>query len=90
MAMLLFLFLIFIIFLGCLYFLLIKLINPIDRKIKDKEFKKTYMDTIKQETTIKRREIDALSRSIEYAEEKKQAEKELEDLLKLYKNINKK
>lgn len=89
MAMLLFLLLIFIFFLIILYFLLMKIANPVDKKIKDREFQKKHIDDIKHEIAIKKREIDTLSRSTVLQEDKKEAEKELDELKKLHKDIMK-
>lgn len=89
MAMLLFLLLIFIFFLIILYFLLMKIANPVDKKIKDREFQKKHIDDIKHEIAVKKREIDTLSRSTVLQEDKKEAEKELDELKKLHKDIMK-
>ncbi len=89
MAMLLFLLLIFIFFLIILYFLLTKIANPVDKKIKDREFQKKHIDDVKHEIAVKQREIDALSRSSVLQEDKKEAEKELNELKKLHKDIMK-
>lgn len=89
MAMLLFLLLIFIFFLIILYFLLTKIANPVDKKIKDREFQKKHIDDVKHEIAVKQAEIDALSSSSVLQEDKKEAEKELDELKKLHKDIMK-
>lgn len=89
MAMLLFLLLIFIFFLIILYFLLTKIVNPVDKKIKDREFQKKHIDDVKHEIAVKQAEIDALSRSSVLQEDKREAEKELDELKKLHKDIMK-
>lgn len=87
MAMLLFFLLIFIFFLIILYFLLTKIANPVDKKIKDREFQKKHIDDVKHEIAVKQREIDALSRSSVLQEDKQEAEKELNELKELHKKI---
>lgn len=87
MAMLLFFLLIFIFFLIILYFILKKIVNPVDKKIKDKEFQKKHIDDVKHEIAVKQAEINALSRSSVLQEDKKEAEKELDELKKLQKEI---
>ena len=89
MAMILFLFLIFILFLIALYFVLMKIANPIDKQVKKREFERKHIEAITHDIAIKQREIDALSRSTGLKEEKKQAEKELKELQKLHKDIMK-
>lgn len=89
MAMLLFFLLIFIFFLIILYFILKKIVNPVDKKIKDKEFQKKHIDDVKHEIAVKQAEINALSRSSVLQEDKKEAEKELDELKKLHKSITK-
>lgn len=89
MAMLLFLLLIFIFFLIILYFLLTKIANPVDKKIKNREFQKKHIDDVKHEIAVKQSEIDALSSSSVLQEDKKEAEKELDELKKLHKDIMK-
>lgn len=89
MAMLLFLLLIFIFFLIILYFLLTKIANPVDKKIKDREFQKKHIDDVKHEIDVKKAEINSLSRSSALQEDKKEAEKELDELKKLHKDIMK-
>lgn len=87
MAMLLFFFLIFIFFLIALYFLLIKIANPVDKKIKNREFQKKHIDNIEHEIAVKQMEIDTLSRSTVLQEDKQEAEKELNELKELHKKI---
>lgn len=89
MAMLLFWFLVFIVFLIMLYFVLVKIANPVDKKVRSREFKKRHIDNVKHDISVKQIEIDALSRSTVFKEEKKQAEKELKELQKLHKDIMK-
>lgn len=89
MAMLLFWFLVFIVFLIMLYFVLVKIANPVDKKVRSREFKRKHIDNVKHDITVKQIEIDTLSRSTLFKEEKKQAEKELKELQKLHKDIMK-
>ena len=89
MAMLLFFFLVFIVFLIILYFVLVKIANPVDKKVRSREFKRRHIDNVKHDISVKQIEIDALSRSTVFKEEKKQAEKELKELQKLHKDIMK-
>ena len=89
MAMLLFFFLVFIVFLIILYFILVKIANPVDKKVRSREFKRRHIDNVKHDISVKQIEIDALSRSTVFKEEKKQAEKELKELQKLHKDIMK-
>ena len=89
MAMLLFWFLVFIVFLIVLYFVLVKIANPVDKKVRSREFKRKHIDNVKHDITVKQIEIDTLSRSTLFKEEKKQAEKELKELQKLHKDIMK-
>ena len=89
MAMLLFWFLVFIVFLIMLYFVLVKIANPVDKKVRSREFKKRHIDNVKHDISVKQIEIDALSRRTVFKEEKKQAEKELKELQKLHKDIMK-
>lgn len=87
MAMLLFFFLIFIFFLIALYFLLMKIANPVDKKVKNREFQKKHIDNIEHEIAVKQMEINALSRSTVLQEDKREAEKELNELKELHKKI---
>lgn len=89
MAMLLFLFLIFIFFLIGLYFVLMKIANPVDKQVRRSEYKRKNIDNVKHDIAIKEREIDSLSRSTLLQEERKQAERELKELKKLHKDIKK-
>ena len=89
MAMLLFFFLVFIVFLIILYFVLVKIANPVDKKVRSREYKRKHIDNVKHDISVKEIEIDALSRSTVFKEEKKQAEKELKELQKLHKDIMK-
>lgn len=89
MAMILFLFLIFIFFLIALYFVLMKIANPIDKQVRKQEFERKHIESVTHDIAVKQREIDALSRSTWLKEEKKQAEKELKELQKLHKDIMK-
>lgn len=89
MAMLLFWFLVFIVFLIILYFILVKIANPVDKKVRSREFKRKHIDNVKHDITVKQIEIDTLSRSTIFKEEKKRAEKELKELQKLHKDIMK-
>lgn len=89
MAMLLFWFLVFIVFLIMLYFVLVKIANPVDKKVRSREFKKRHIDNVKHDISVKQIEIDTLSRSTLFKEEKKQAEQELKELKKLHKDIMK-
>lgn len=89
MAMLLFWFLVFIVFLIMLYFVLVKIANPVDKKVRSREFKRKHIDNVKHDISVKQIEIDALSRSTLFKEEKKQAEQELKELKKLHKDIMK-
>lgn len=89
MAMLLFWFLVFIVFLIILYFVLVKIANPVDKKVRSREFKRKHIDNVKHDITVKQIEIDTLSRSTLFKEEKKQAEQELKELKKLHKDIMK-
>ncbi|MDN6162097.1 MAG: hypothetical protein L0I79_04905 [Atopostipes sp.] len=87
MAMLLFWFLVFIVFLIMLYFVLVKIANPVDKKVRSREFKKKHIDDIKHEIAVKQMEVDALSRSTVLQEDKQEAEKELNELKELHKKI---
>lgn len=89
MAMLLFWFLVFIVFLIILYFVLVKIANPVDKKVRSREYKRKHIDNVKHDISVKQIEIDTLSRSTLFKEEKKQAEQELKELKKLHKDIMK-
>lgn len=83
MAMLLFLFLIFFFFLIVLYFVLMKIVNPVDKQVRSSEYKRKNINSVKHDITVKEREIDSLSRSTTLQEKRKQAEQELKELKKI-------